>query len=67
MGGASVVGEGSVNVTDEHAIAFTGGTFVPAGQTQTIRLKCLIGLPGQPDVGSFDGGQIVVLQVGGFF
>jgi len=68
MGGASVVGGSSPDVQDVHALAFTGGTFAPAGQTQTIRLKCSIGLPGQTDVeGAFDGGQILVFEVGGFF
>ena len=67
MGGAAVVGESYATITDGHAIAFTGGTFAPAGETQFIQLKCQIGLPGQEVTGSFDAAQIVVFQVGGFF
>jgi hypothetical protein len=68
VGGASVVGGDSPNVHEAHSLAITGGTFAPEGQTQTIRIQCKIGLPGQDDVeGAVDGAQLVVLQIGGFF
>jgi collagen type I alpha len=65
IGGARVAENDQVGVV--HSIAFTGGTFVPAGQTQQIVLSCKLDAGSLEAVGGYDGAQITVFQVGGFF
>ena len=51
----------------EQSIAFTGGTFVPAGETQVMSLGCIIDPGGTSQSWSYDSARITVFQVGGFF
>jgi hypothetical protein len=65
-GGAHVAENDQVGVV--HSIAFTGGTFVPAGQTQVMVLSCRLDEVGAlTGEGVYDSARITVFQVGGFF
>jgi len=71
--GAGVIGSANASASDNDdnqnmfwALSMNGGVFVPAGETRTVDLWCLIDAEDGIN-GTFSSAQMLTLQVGSFF